>query len=284
MSRGRVLDETSIESRRGGEPGLPDLVRCRYCGSKLNPFFYFCVACGTPYKDISAVSLEPSPPVMGEADLIERKAPGAAPLFWTYFAVILGGGVLTLFTFQEDRPDLALLLQELLLLVTTAVFTVTYWPTLWAQFRRMGFDRPEAWLALLALAPLLGLNYLQYRFFTLFEDVIGHDMILTQLRDQGYGSMALILMFCAFPAVTEEIAFRGLLQHWLQVAIKPWRALVLASFLFALVHFSILTLPYLFLVGMLLGWSKWKTGSLYPAMVIHFLHNFVVIEFFVPIG
>jgi membrane protease YdiL (CAAX protease family) len=53
-----------------------------------------------------------------------------------------------------------------------------------------------------------------------------------------------------------------------------------ASFLFAAMHFSIVSFPYLFLVGALLGWTKWKTGSLYPSMLIHFLHNFIVIETF----
>jgi membrane protease YdiL (CAAX protease family) len=45
-------------------------------------------------------------------------------------------------------------------------------------------------------------------------------------------------------------------------------------------HFSVLSAPYLLLVGMLLGWAKLKTGSLYPTMLIHFLHNFIVITFF----
>jgi len=31
---------------------------------------------------------------------------------------------------------------------------------------------------------------------------------------------------------------------------------------------------------MLLGWVKWKTNSLYPSMLIHFLHNFIVVMFF----
>ena len=90
----------------------------------------------------------------------------------------------------------------------------------------------------------------------------------------------LVTLFCIFPAITEEIAFRGLVQHWLVSAIAPMRALVIASALFMALHFSVLSAPYLFLVGMLLGWAKLKTGSLYPSMLIHFLHNFIVISFF----
>lgn len=40
---------------------VPDLAleRCHYCGARLNPCFYFCVHCATPYKDVSAVNLNP---------------------------------------------------------------------------------------------------------------------------------------------------------------------------------------------------------------------------------
>ena len=63
-------------------------------------------------------------------------------------------------------------------------------------------------------------------------------------------------------------------------ALTPFKAMVLASALFVTLHFSILSAPYLFALAMLLGWTKYKTGSLYPAMLIHFLHNYVVLEFF----
>ena len=53
-----------------------------------------------------------------------------------------------------------------------------------------------------------------------------------------------------------------------------------AAALFAVLHFSLLSLPYLFMVGLLLGWAKWKTGSLYPSILVHFLHNLIVLEFF----
>ena len=56
--------------------------------------------------------------------------------------------------------------------------------------------------------------------------------------------------------------------------------MVVASALFAALHFSVLSFPYLFAVGMALGWVKWKTGSLYPPMLMHFLHNYVVVAYF----
>ena len=89
-----------------------------------------------------------------------------------------------------------------------------------------------------------------------------------------------IFFVCISPAIVEETAFRGLIQGWLRRAITPLKAIVFAGFLFTVLHFSILSFPYLFGLGFLLGWVKWKTGSIYPAILIHFLHNLAVITCF----
>jgi membrane protease YdiL (CAAX protease family) len=40
---------------------------------------------------------------------------------------------------------------------------------------------------------------------------------------------------------------------------------------------SIPSLPHLLILGVVLGWLRVKTGSLYPGMLLHFSHNFLVI-------
>ncbi len=50
--------------------------------------------------------------------------------------------------------------------------------------------------------------------------------------------------------------------------------------MFAALHFSVISFFYLFTVGMLLATVRRRTGSLYPGMLIHFLHNLVVITLF----
>ena len=87
----------------------------------------------------------------------------------------------------------------------------------------------------------------------------------------------LVLFVCIIPGIMEEVAFRGLIQHWFHAVVSPSKAIIVASAMFAAAHFSPISAPYLFAVGLLLGWLRWKTGSLYPSMIIHFLHNFAVI-------
>ncbi len=253
--------------------------RCAYCKGPLNPFFYFCPGCGTPYKDLATVLSPDIPRQLTEGELIRMKAPGVWPLFWTYVAVILGSSILSAMFFVEDEPVLGIMLSSGALFITTCVYAAMYWTSLAMQLRQFGFHKAEAWIALAILLPMLGLNWL---WMTMWTQLLKDSGVENTIRweDALPDVLFRVIVIAVFPAIVEEIAFRGLLQHWLQTALKPWRAIILASFLFAVLHGTIAGLPYLFLVGMLLGWAKWKTGSLYPSMLIHFLHNYVVVVFF----
>ncbi|MFV1959792.1 MAG: lysostaphin resistance A-like protein [Planctomycetota bacterium] len=252
---------------------------CRYCTAPLDDAYYFCTTCGTPYRDEDLV-LPRVPPLRPTAGMqIRARAPQAVRLFWTYFAVVAGGSIFAQLAFGDVKPVVALVFLDVLLLVTTLGFAIVYWPSLVPQFRRVGFDHWEAWVGLLALAPLLGLGAL---YQDLLRQLTGGEIVspIARLREAGMGEGALLLAICVFPAIGEEIAFRGLLQHWLHVAVRASTAIVLASALFASLHFNLLSFPYLFVVGSLLGWLRWRTGSLWPSMAAHFAHNYVVLAYF----
>ncbi len=268
-----------VQSNAGdlARPEVPEY--CNYCGSRLDPSFYFCLSCASPYKAYDSVISKPRIRRLTESELVTMKAPNVVPLFWTFFSVVVFTSLFSYMTFGNERPDLALILNAFTLGVTTCFFAVRHWPSLAIQFQRVGFLHPVAWAALALLVPMLYLNYGYHSWVV--EQSGFRDVLLTdRLRELNLGSGTLLFLYCVLPAVTEEIAFRGLLQHWLQVALSPGRAVLFASLLFAVMHFSVISFPYLTLMGMLLGWAKLKTGSLYPSMLIHFLHNAIVLEFF----
>ncbi len=253
---------------------------CAYCGAVLDENYYFCLSCATPYKSVESVlpPARPAPPTTGF--LIAKKAPHVMPLFWTYVAVVVGTALFSFFVFGERQLELVLIFQTLAVFVTTCVFAKIHWSSLMVQFRRFGFLKKEAVLGLMALVPLLAVNYYIYHSWLVDGWGVKETLPILRLRDSGLGEPALILLFCVFPAVTEEIAFRGLVQHWLQIAVSPFYATALASLLFTALHFSVFSAPYIFVLGMVLGWVKRETNSLYPSMAMHFLHNLVVIDFF----
>lgn len=257
----------------------PDAGSCGYCGAALDSRWYFCLRCATPWQDEDRVVSRVRPVVPTAAQLVRERAPIAMPLFWTYFAVILGGSIVSWAVIGEEVWHLRLLLLDALLFVTTCYFALSYGRSLLPQLSRIGFERWEAWAGLLALAPLLAIDWAWHK---MLSGVSGVHVVDTfqSLRERGFSEGTLVAMICVFPAINEEIAFRGLLQHWLQLAVRPAVAVGLAAALFAAVHFSVVSFPYLFLAGCLLGWVKLRTGSLYPSMVLHFLHNLIVLETF----
>ncbi|MBS3733694.1 MAG: CPBP family intramembrane metalloprotease [Phycisphaerae bacterium] len=250
--------------------------RCRYCGAPLVPGFYFCLACGTPYKPIANV-LPPSRPIKPTAGmLIERKAPHVWALFWTYFGVVLASSIIAT-VLLDEYPLAQLVFLDATMLVTTCVWGALHWRALAVQLKRIGLFRWEMLAGLVGLAGLLAINYGYHGWL---RELFDAESIVDRFRASGVSRAVLIASFCVLPAVVEEISFRGLLQHWLHTAVRPITALLLSSALFAALHFSIISGWYLFAVGMLLGVLRWRTGSLYPCMLVHFLHNLVVLEMF----
>jgi len=272
------VDELARPTRVEIERAASASAACRYCGAPLTPGYYFCLNCATPHRTVESVlpAVYVAPPT--EDVLIRRRAPHAWPLFWTYMAVIVGTAVMCWVAFGPQEQALGIAIISAAMFITTCIFAAIHWSSLSVQFRQFGFLNPAAWIGLAALVPLLAVNYGYHEWFL---KALGgpHSETISEIRD-SLGEGGLVLFFCILPAVMEEIAFRGLLQHWLQVAIKPMRAVILASALFTALHFSVISAPYLFAVGMLLGLVKLKTGSLYPSMLIHFLHNFAIIELF----
>lgn len=73
--------------------------------------------------------------------------------------------------------------------------------------------------------------------------------------------------------VCEELLFRGPLQVSMLRKLPPWAAIVFAAVLFSAAHFDFHGLLVRALLGILLGWMVWRSGSIFPAMVAHALFD-----------
>lgn len=249
--------------------------RCGYCDQQLVAALYFCPRCGMAYKDIERV-LEPMPNIpIDDETLVRTRAPQALNLYVVFLGVLVLTAILSEVMFDtEAQFEKAELFRTGVLALLTVIYSAVYWDALRMQLARIGFDKPVAYLSLVLLIPTLAINFLYHGAWIEIFDLSAED----SYGDVYSTHLAAIMFVCVAPAVIEEIAFRGLIQHWLHIAVTPWKAIFLASILFSAAHFSLISAPYLFGVGVLLGWTRWKTGSLYPSMLLHFIHNYVVIS------
>ncbi|KIG17440.1 ABC transporter [Enhygromyxa salina] len=95
--------------------------------------------------------------------------------------------------------------------------------------------------------------------------------------DAGYSLPLLLLTWSLQPAVIEELAFRGILFERVSAVVEPWAAIVVVAIAFTTLHLAVLSGVFLMCLGVLAGWLRWRSGSIYPGVVLHLLHNAVVV-------
>ncbi len=88
------------------------------------------------------------------------------------------------------------------------------------------------------------------------------------------GYLETIALVCLLPAIFEEMAFRGILLHAHEEEGKTY-AVWMTAILFAVFHFSLQNFVGPLILGIILGYLVLKTGSLYAAILGHFVHNFI---------
>jgi sodium transport system permease protein len=107
------------------------------------------------------------------------------------------------------------------------------------------------------------------------ESMLREMQELLRLGDNSISLWKLLPLIALTPALCEEALFRGLilsgLRRW-----GPWAAIGLTALGFGLLHGSIYRLLPTFLLGVILGYTVWRSRSLYCSMLIHALNNGLV--------
>ena len=77
--------------------------------------------------------------------------------------------------------------------------------------------------------------------------------------------------------LSEEIVLRGAILKELLKSEKlsTWTAIAISALFFALVHMNPAQMPHAFIIGLLLGWMYYRTGSILPGVAYHWANNSV---------
>ena len=104
---------------------------------------------------------------------------------------------------------------------------------------------------------------------------ISKQLVETFLSQTSLLSLALnLIVIAAVPACCEELFFRGCMQQvigrWMR---NPHWAILLTALLFSLMHGEFFALMPRFLMGIVLGYLFYCSGSLVVSMAAHFANN-----------
>ena len=97
-----------------------------------------------------------------------------------------------------------------------------------------------------------------------------------------FGRILYIIAIAVVPPLAEETAIRGVVMQPLRKYGNVF-AIVMSSFVFALLHGNLVQAPFALIAGIGLGYVAVVTESLLPGMIIHLLNNMlsVAVEFLV---
>ncbi len=158
--------------------------------------------------------------------------------------------------------------------------------------------RPASWqfllmavaLALLLLFPLGELGAFALRQYPRVTDQLReHSPLAQELANLGKHQSAIspmdrlrlmlpyTLALGVIAPLCEELAFRGLIFNGLCRRFRPWTAVLLSSFLFALYHANVFQFIPAFVLGVVLALFTARSRSVLPAIVFHCVHNRMLI-------
>jgi CAAX protease family protein len=236
--------------------------RCSACGARVRREARFCPECGG-YRN-------PPEDRRERRTSVQKTYRQFSRVLIFYFAYL--STIVPLFFLEPDNMVTGMVVVS----VIDAFLALFFIPVLRIDLRPL--LKPGAstmkWtlIGFSALWPLLALNL---GYHHLLVETFGIEAPGLDALGMSFG-MALFVI-CIMPGIWEEVAFRGLVQGTLQRSLGVRGGIVLSAILFAIIHQNIISAPILLLMGLLLGWIRHRSGSLYPGMVVHFTHNLVIV-------
>ena len=119
------------------------------------------------------------------------------------------------------------------------------------------------------------INYLNFKFTTSTPGMKAfYDKIVELLGQMTGGPFwSSFLLTAIFAPIFEEWLCRGMILRGLLTKMKPVWAIVISALFFAVIHMNPWQALNAFIIGVIMGYVYYKTGSLILTMIIHFVNN-----------
>ena len=162
-------------------------------------------------------------------------------------------------------------------LLTILIFALCRWSPFSRSYLRTHPWLSLLWVVLLACGTIIPSEWLLEQLNIqmpegtekMFEDIMG--------RPEGY------IVIGILAPIAEEMVFRGAILRSLLRAFSPqmhWLAIILSALLFGVAHLNLPQGCHAFVIGLLLGWLYYRTNSIVPCVVFHWVNNTVAYVMF----
>ena len=165
---------------------------------------------------------------------------------------------------------LAALVSAFSSVITLVIFLKTKWTPLTRGYLLSKPWGTLLWVALFSLGTIIPLSFLYEQLGIEMDE--NTQQIITSMMKEPWGYVAVGIL----APLAEEVVFRGaILRTLLGIMSKKnhWVAIIISAALFGLAHFNEAQFINALLMGLLLGWMYYRTGSLVPGILLHWINN-----------
>lgn len=154
--------------------------------------------------------------------------------------------------------------------ITLVIFLKTKWTPLTRGYLLSKPWGTLLWVALFSLGTIIPLSFLYEQLGIEMDE--NTQQIITSMMKEPWGYVAVGIL----APLAEEVVFRGaILRTLLGIMSKKnhWVAILISAAIFGVVHANLAQFVNALLMGLLLGWMYYRTGSLVPGILLHWVNN-----------
>ena len=238
---------------------LPEI--CHYCQAEQVAGYNFCSGCGRRNSSI-----------------VKTKSREEGAFNWNlkYLAIYSFLSILLLLINTLTEDTLEVLLFSTFFFAFMDVVFASIQPAAWSLFK----VNIKKIVPLLTIVPICIVSGVVITYSTdhlnllLFEEAYSTIYLFYELE---HPLLYAIIVMAVFPAVFEELAFRGFVFNSLKAIGGKRSAIWGSAFLFGLVHLSLLSIVWIIPFGLLLAYYRNKHSTIVYGIIGHFTHNTTVV-------